>query len=71
MRERERMSEEDERGEAEGDADSPPSREPMRDPIPGLQDYDLSRRQLLNQPSHPGAPEYKFYLLYETRRPWK
>ncbi|XP_054368977.1 protein archease isoform X3 [Mirounga angustirostris] len=28
---------------------------PMRDSIPGLQDHDLSRRQSLNQLSHPGA----------------
>ncbi|XP_027437263.2 guanine nucleotide exchange factor for Rab-3A isoform X6 [Zalophus californianus] len=29
----------------------------MWDSIPGLQDHDLSRRQSLNQRSHPGAPE--------------
>ncbi|XP_064452346.1 AP-3 complex subunit beta-1 isoform X2 [Mirounga angustirostris] len=29
---------------------------PMRDSIQGLQDHDLSRRQSLNQLSHPGAP---------------
>jgi len=33
----------------------------MRDWIPGLQDHDLSRKQSLNQLSHPGA-RHSFYL---------
>ncbi|XP_064439430.1 putative protein PTGES3L isoform X3 [Mirounga angustirostris] len=42
----------------------------MRDSIPGLQDHDLSRRQSLNQLSHPGAPGRLFLIctFLETLR---
>ncbi|XP_054365848.1 acylphosphatase-2 isoform X7 [Mirounga angustirostris] len=36
---------------------------PMRDSILGLQDHDLSRRQSLNQLSHPGAHSLFISLL--------
>jgi len=39
---------------------------PMWDPIPGLQDHDLSRRQSLNQLSHPGAQEGAFHVRPEA-----
>jgi len=47
MRDRER--------EAEGEAGSQGAGSPMRDSIPGHWDHDLSRRQMLNHLSHPGA----------------
>ena len=37
---------------------------PMRDSIQGLQDHDLSRRQSLNQLSHPGALQSEIFLLF-------
>jgi len=45
---------------AEGEAGSPLSKEPDRGhSIPGHQDHDLSRRQMLNQMSHPGVPKIR------------
>ena len=44
----------------------------MWDLIPGPQDQDLSRRQMLNQLSHPGAPYSEiildFYLFIHERQ---
>ena len=41
------------------------ARSPMWDSIPGRWDHDLSRRQLLNQLSHPGVP-FKLILIKEV-----
>ena len=46
---------------AEGEADFPLSREPHIELYPRTLDHDLSRRQTLNQLSHPGAPKYVFF----------
>ena len=61
MREKEREKEharEHTEGEwAEGQVDSPLSREPDWGSIPGPGYHDLSQRQRLNPLSHPGAPK--------------
>ena len=52
--------------QAEGEADSPLSREPdagIDGLIPGPWDHDLSWRQMLNRLSHPGA------LIFKSFRP--
>ena len=46
----------------------------MQDLILGLQDHDLSRRQSLNQLSHPGAPNnavLKILFVHLTEREHK
>ena len=45
---------------AEGEADSPLSREINWGSIPGPQDHDLGPRQTLNRLSHPGVPGSSF-----------
>ena len=47
-------------GEEEGETDSLLNGSPTWDSIPGSWDHDLSRSQMLNWPSHPGAPKYFF-----------
>uniref|UniRef100_A0A452VL31 SCAN box domain-containing protein n=1 Tax=Ursus maritimus TaxID=29073 RepID=A0A452VL31_URSMA len=47
-----------------GEADSPLSRSPMQDSIPGPWDHDLSRRQTLHRLSHPGAPRNSTFLWF-------
>ncbi|XP_073739718.1 guanine nucleotide exchange factor for Rab-3A isoform X2 [Callorhinus ursinus] len=42
----------------------------MWDSIPGLQDHDLSRRQSLNQLSHPGAPERFLDRISSRHQNW-
>jgi len=49
-------------GEGEREAGSPLSREPDAASIPGSWDHDLSRRQLLNRLSYPGAPKLDCFL---------
>ena len=52
------MNEKEEaRGGAEGEADSPLSRETDVRLDQGLQDHELSPRQKLNGLSHPSAPD--------------
>jgi len=56
----------EQQAEGEGEADSLLSREPdvglsIQDSILGLQDHVLSRRQSLNQLSHPGSPIHPFF----------
>ena len=51
--------------EGEGEADSPLSRELMRGLIPVSRDHNLSRRQMLNHLSHPGAPQRGFDLHFQ------
>jgi len=62
--EREKMRETaHERGEGQREKQTPcRAGSPMRDSIQGLQDHDLSRRQSLNQLSHPGAPRLTFLI---------
>ena len=50
----------------EGLRDSPLSREPNSGAIPGLQDHNLSGREMLNQLSHPSAPSKYYYYLHFT-----
>ena len=51
--------------ELEEEADSPLSREPkMQGSFQGLWDHGLSRKQTLNQLSHPGAQITVFYKLF-------
>jgi len=66
--ERERMRETaHERGEGQREKQTPcRAGSPMRDSIPGLQDHDLSRRQSLNQLSHPGAL-YIFFIQVHAK----
>ena len=56
MRERERDHKQG--GGVDREAGSPLNKEPdvRQDSIPGPWDHDLSRRQMLNRLSHPGAP---------------
>ena len=65
---RERVRASIERGEGQREKQTPHrAGSPMWDPIPGLQDHDLSQRQLLNQLSHPGTPIKQFQVqLNET-----
>ena len=60
LREREKGHREGGETEEEGEAGSLPSREPDQGLIPGPQARDLSRRQTLNQLSHPGTPQKSF-----------
>ena len=55
----------------EGEADSSLSREPGCDvaSIPGPRDHDLSRRQMLNQLSHPGAPASLYFKMNSVFAP--
>ena len=46
--------------EEEGESGSPLSRGPEWGSFPGLWDHNPSRRQPLNQLSHPGAPSNSF-----------
>ena len=52
--------------EKEGEADTP-LRSPMWGFIPGPQDHDLSRRQLLNQLSHPSAKSNFLIDIYTQK----
>ena len=54
-RERERTAEGEGEGEGNGEAGSLISRDPNDGLDPRIPDYDLSRRQMLNWLSHPGA----------------
>ena len=58
--------------QGEGKADSPLHREPNVGLNPGIEDHDLSRRQMINQLSHPGAPTFKslneFIFVYIVSR---
>ncbi|XP_059042435.1 thyroid transcription factor 1-associated protein 26 isoform X2 [Mustela nigripes] len=58
MKERESKSEHRQHGrQSQREKQAPcEARSPMWDSIPGRWDHDLSRRQLLNQLSHPGIP---------------
>ena len=62
MREREREHEQGQGAEGEGEANSLLSGEPNVGLHPRTPDHDLSRRQMLNRLSHPGAPKILFFL---------
>ena len=63
LREREQVEVGPGGAKGEGEADFLLSREPEGEGglIPGPQDHDLSRRQTLNYPSHPGAPRIYYF----------
>jgi len=59
LRERDRDRESTRGEERERQAPRRAGGSPMWDLIPGPRDHDLSRRQLLNQLSHPSAPVWE------------
>ena len=58
------------RGEAEGEGNTPLSREPIAGLHPRPWDHDLSLRQILHWLSHPGAPGSSIFTFWGTSIPF-